>query len=464
LIAIRLKRYIQLVHIPMIPATPTATASAPDSFSLLEQDASRFEERLHEFDQRIVNPEVLVCLVSKCPDARVVLPEEVLTITTNTGQKLIQMIAVPTIGSGSPNRTRLETMIKSLSDKGVRVENIRIVVTQHGDSDEIDSADHPNHVHDITCGLRSMLHQITKTVPDFEHTAYRFREWVLSMKQKLDDPSWAPDHVPLADLRRTSPVLMGEITSIAGQLHLPVRLLMRAIWRNTDESISRNEQSVLEKVYEKVRSMTDPRWRQIPISSALYDHMTKTMYFSHSNVEGDLLSGITLTLPEIANFIPERQDPSQDPDYVITRFGWKLLDYPLETLFPNLVHGTTISDHEKQEWSSDNVFETVASSLSLPTLFCAVGEAYYAISHRFPWDGGQPHGTNFRKLKRYYLVCQDAEYFELAKIMTQTDEYKSDFAQVFSQMGELVVVNANLDQPEGHRKPSWETLSLPKGG
>lgn len=438
----------------------------PELLALL--DASEMAAQVAEFKENILNSD-LVCIVITCCDSRVVLPSHLVEIEDGEGAKKVQFLPLPTIGSGAPSRMRLSLLIEELFKLGVSASKIKIIVTQHGDTEEIAAAHSTETIPEVkcTCGLRAVLHQKRSVVTD--DLRYRFDHWVYGIKQEIGmkDGSaegliWAPDRASLEELETRNPSIMEEIKNIADKLHISRRLLLRILHRNADSDIAKNERMTYQKVRAAIVEKFPELWPALKIYSAYYNHNSKEMVFPAEESEQlgvDQVIDLTALSPEIKL----REVSYQDPDYVVISFGQRVISMPPELLLSHLSKGCVDTSLENADnWLSDNFFTTDASD-GLPALFCGMAEASYAVSHSglVAQHGEHGQNPNFAHLKKLVIICDDEKQANVVKGMTATREYKEDFAALFGQIGELLLINLNFDAEGNPSKTTVESVRLP---
>lgn len=438
----------------------------PEFLALL--DAAEMAAQIAEFKENILNSD-WVCIVITCCDSRVVLPSHLVEIADEEGTKNAHLLSLPTIGSGAPSRMRLAWSIEELFKLGVSADKIKIIVTQHGDTEEITAAHSKVSTPEVkcTCGLRAVLQQTKSVVTD--DLRYRFDQWVYGVKQEVglergsaEGLVWAPDRASLEELETRNPSLMAEIKIIADALHIPRRLLLRILHRNADSDIAKNERMTYQKVRAAIIEKFPELWPAIKIYSAYYNHNSKEMVFPAEKTErlgADQVVDLTALSPEIKL----REVNYQDPDYVVISFGQRVISMPPELLLSHLSKGCADTSLENAgNWLSDNFFTTNASD-GLPALFCGMAEASYAVSHSglVAQHGDHAQNPNFAHLKKLVIICDDEKQANVVKGMTATREYKEDFAPLFGQIKDLLLINLNLDAKGNPGKTTVETVALP---
>lgn len=198
-------------------------------------DIPGMKERVEEY-KNVVRQADLCIVTFICSDSRVSLPQELVEIPMTDGQKVrAAFIGVPTIGGGLPSRSRVRGVISELGAWGVKPERLRMLVTQHGDTNEIDHGD------GLSCGLRKFLYQNKE-----ELLAIRslLLPWSDSHKRKTGDITKAPDRCELSVLSRECPDILEKMYLLAEKTGVPTRLILRAAYRNGDFSIGENGEIV----------------------------------------------------------------------------------------------------------------------------------------------------------------------------------------------------------------------------
>lgn len=438
----------------------------PEFLALL--DAAEMAAHVAEFKENIIHADE-VCIVITCCDSRVALPTHLVEMADKEGAKKIQLLPLPTIGSGAPSRMRLSLFIEELFKLGVSADKIKIIVTQHGDTEEIAVARSAISSTEVkcTCGLRAVLQQTKSVVTD--DLRYRFDHWVYGVKQEVgmkhgsaEGLIWAPDRASLEELETRNSPLMAEIKTIADKLHISRRLLLRILHRNADSDIAKNERMTYQKVRAAIVEKFPELWPALKIYSAYYNHNSKEMVFPAEET-GWLGADQVIDLTALSPEIKLREVNYQDPDYVVISFGQRVISMPPELLLSHLSKGCVNTSLENVDnWQSDNFFTTDASD-GLPALFCGMAEASYAVSHSglVAQHGEHGQNPNFAHLKKLIIVCDDEKQANVVKGMTATREYKEDFAALFGQIGELLLINLNLDAEGNPRKTTVESVALP---
>ncbi len=397
-----------------------------------------------------------------CCDSRQALPENLVTTNISIRQgeeptaKKVLFVTITTIGGGAPSRSRLREVVKQLQNEwGVDPHKIKILVTQHGDDEETQHAlevgeSDPKH---ITCGLRKFFHQHET---ELSHIGAALHMLANQIKINTEVTTWAPDRVELDELRKlcnlnTNPIIKYLFyfieeyfaTQEAGT-RLPLRLMIRAAYRNGNPGIQHNlhfaEDAVSKTVIE-----------QLPELMGQGASVVDTMFFDHKKKALVPVNGTIFT--ETCNTgLPERHDSHQDPQYVSISFGVKAIPYSVRALFPHLfgsAEGTPI----------DNAFRTVASIPTVPTLLCALSEAMYAVIHKVhPHDGDK----NFRSLQRVVLICQDTGHVNVVKEMMKHTEFRTEYEPLLRQLNPdgLDVVNLDIQQNGVAGTPSHEVVAF----
>jgi|GEM_PF-2264501 len=406
----------------------------------LNADVLAIPESMTAWKEQLLQAEMIVISLV-CSDSRVVLPRNVMSIAMDDGrQKNVLFIAVPTIGGGAPSRSRLRGVKQTLLRWGVAKEKISILVTQHGDTEEITNS-RAHQECSISCGLRKFFSQ-----HDSDLTKIRrlILPWTQAYKQKHSDKSLAPDRLPLEVLEKEAPEIMTLITQLHQISGLPRRLILRAAYRNTSFSMDDNLFEVWSKVAEYLQDGENADiLATCFLGAANYDHQQKQLKF---NLPYARLGFLDTTL-QFDQLTP-RSDRTQSPENVIISFGQEAICLDNSILLPHFAGAIG---------PSDNDFTADASILSEPTALCALAEAFYAVTHKV-----HPHkdDNNFADLKRVIIICDNTQYVDQAKKALKSKEFEEDFFATFSLLngGNIVLVNLELDQAQ--KAPGVEIFNV----
>lgn len=390
---------------------------------IIKNELLGMKERLRSFEVLACQAD-LVVLTIVCCDSRVVLPDTLQTIQTAEGTKQVLFIPIPTIGSGAPSRSRLRGVLSQIRSWGVDPEKIRLLVTQHGDTQEVEG----EHDH-ITCGLRKFFDTNKK---ELKRLRRQLIPWSVAYKRTHQDRSLAPDRLSLEILRREAPAIMNlvdrlyEASGKDSATRIPRRLLIRSAYRNSDFDLEENEIGVFERLQEYLQ---DPEYSDITgtcqIGIAKYDHQKKQLLMH--NADANLAFPPVIEFPELT----ARTDSHQDPDYVVISFGAETIPHPISTILPEHC-GTQIPD---------NAFRTVASIPTVPTLLCAMAEGAYAILHH-----NHPHDKNFVNLKKLLILCDNDAYVQVVQEMMRDPEFREEYLPMLKtlQPDGIPVINLKL--------------------
>ncbi len=232
----------------------------------VEAELLGMKERSRAFEALACQADLVIPTIICC-DSRVVLPDTLQVI----GGKKVLFIPIPTIGSGAPSRSRLRGVISEIRGWGVEPEKIRLLVTQHGDTQEVGGeADH------ITCGLRKFFDANKVALAKLQRLLL---PWSVKYKDDHEDNTLAPDRLSLEVLRREAPAVMSLVDKLyeaSGEdsaSRIPRRLLIRAAYRNTDFNLEGNEIGVFMRMREY---LADAEYADIKktcrVGIAKYDH------------------------------------------------------------------------------------------------------------------------------------------------------------------------------------------------
>ncbi len=409
---------------------------------LITSDISSLPERVRQYRKNAREADEVVITITCC-DSRVVLPTDLVVLKDASypdGEKRVLFVALPTIGSGAPSKSRLRGVFAQLEKWGVPDENIRILVTQHGDTEEVARSlagkRSPDH---ITCGLRKVFSTLAE---ELTHIRSQLILWVEPHRQQLQNKRFAPDRVALKYLYDECPEIMRLIDDLHQKTQLPHRLIVRICWRNSDFDLEGNEASVVQRLYVHLGSEEFAHlYPTCRVSVADYDHQQKRLLASsdHAKLSDD--ASIQLDLQP-------RTDSHQDPEYVIISFGTQCVPLPPEVLLPSLCDGTTSAP-------ADNAFTTVGSTPDVNIFFCALAEAWYAVHHHVVPHADDP---NFQSLKQVVIVCDSDQHEAVIREMLSSTEYNEDFNETFSFMGPVLVVNLGLLEKSDEFSPKIVVL------
>lgn len=378
-------------------------------------------EDLHSIFDRIEQYKRVVCAADEvvitlgCSDSRVRFPLDLVSVHALNGSTLrVAFIFLSTIGGGTPSRSRLRKVCTDIIGWGVKRERLRILVTQHGDTSEIEaqkgqlgfSKEAPKLV---SCGLRKFF---ASYADELTQLHILITAWADRVKQETNQPAFLADGASFDQIAAQSPEIAELLDSVAkrattGGYHLPKRLVLRAAYRTTTFDIEENGEAVRARIAEFLREQEfSDIFTTCTVGLADYDHNKKCLHFAHTYTSLGWAEKI-LHLPGI----PERTVPYQDPLSVAYTFSKTLLPVPDAVLLPSLC--TT----------PDATFR-VATSTPTPEIFlCGLAEASYALLHHVAG-----HDDNFKHLGGMYIFCDDPHYYRVVLESLKHPEYVNDFA------------------------------------
>lgn len=407
--------------------------------SHLDLEIEGMLSRIERYKQQLLEADsVVITLV--CSDSRVVLPSGVQLHTMVDGSKQrVMYVGIPTIGGGVPSRSRLRGVMKTLERWGVNPGKLKILVTQHGDTEEIKSS-HSHEASCVSCGLR-------KFFSEYKTELSQIREellwWTREYKRKTNNPKAAPDRVSLEFLDQKIPHIMSLVTELNRQTGLPRRLIVRAAYRNTSFEMHANLLDTWDRVGNYLLADEFKAiFASCVVAAANYDHQRKELIFPSEYAS---LRTQNLTLPLA---LPARSDRIQSPENVIVSFGENAICLHNGVLLPHLAGS---------EARPDNVFRSAASIPSVPTVMCALAEAFYAVVHKVHPHGGN---QNFADLQRLIMVCDSQQHVQVLKEAVASREFEMDFKPTFAKLndGQLIILNLHSQEPGA--EPTFEALSL----
>lgn len=465
LMSLPLETVQSMAEIALAPESTINDEQKTDLLAVL--DALTLNERVGQYIESLRTADI-VCIVTTCCDSREVVPSHEFSITKDGESKTVIMVSVPTIGGGALSRMRIKLLVDSLIAYGVDTKKITVLVTQHGDEQEIIAATRDAITDEIacTCGARQVIRQAQSSISD--SLKRKFATWVRSVKEKVGREqgpdkglTWAPDRATLEELYGLNPTLMFKIAGIAESLHIPRRLLIRVLHRLADSNILNNADTTLAKVAEAITLKFPDDWPFMRVISALYEHNSKKLYFPEEEDQW-LGDSQVLDLKTVSPEMKQREVSYQDPDYVVISFGQKAISIPPEVLLAHLAKGSAnITSDNPTNWKFDNIFATNASTIDAPTLYCGLSEAFYAVSHSGQvHQGDNKHGPNFAHLKKLIIVVQDDVAAEIARDIVNDEEYREDFAPVFRLLQDFVLINLKSDEYGHLGEATVERVSL----
>ncbi|PJE64035.1 hypothetical protein COU89_00040 [Candidatus Roizmanbacteria bacterium CG10_big_fil_rev_8_21_14_0_10_45_7] len=406
----------------------------------IKQDIEGISKRINEYIHELRTADMVVITLA-CSDSRVVLPSnQVLVPMKNGVQKRVMFVGIPTIGGGSPSRSRLRGIIKTLKAWGIAKDHINILVTQHGDTSEISATLAKTSGH-ISCGLRTFFNHHKG---DLEGIRELLIAWSRQYKRKVDDARAAPDRLPLETIAHECPEVMKLINTLHDNTGMPRRLLLRAAYRNGSFDIHGNELEIMDKVAEYIADEENKDiFPTCAIGAAYYDHQLKKLHFALPYADIGFKDK-TLTFANL----PPRHDSIQNPQNVIVSLGEEVICIHKAVILPHIVGGPR---------QPDNVFRSCASIPTVPTILCALSEAYYAVAHKVH---PHPGNGNFSALKRIIALCDTQTHVRVLQEALLSDEFKTDYRDIFLKLNNGVVIVVNLHRDSPDTAPTCHTLVL----
>lgn len=404
----------------------------------ITQDIEGISKRINEYIHELRTADMVVITLA-CSDSRVVLPSKQVLVPMKNGiQKHVMFMGIPTIGGGSPSRSRLRGIIKTLKAWGIAKDRINILVTQHGDTSEISAALAKTSGH-ISCGLRTFFNQHKNELEDIRELLIT---WSRQYKRKVNDTRAAPDRLPLEIIAHECPEVMRLINTLHDNTGMPRRLLLRAAYRNGSFDIHGNELEIMDKVAEYIADEENKDiFPTCAIGAAYYDHQLKKLHFALPYADIGFKNK-TLTFTHL----PPRYDSIQNPQNVIVSLGEEVICIHKNVILPHIV-----------ESAPDNLFRSCASIPTVPTILCALSESFYAVVHKV---NPHPGNANFSALKRVIALCDTQTHVRVLQEALLSDEFKEDYRDTFLKLnkGVIFVVNLNRDSP--HTAPTCQPLAL----
>lgn len=382
-----------------------------------DSELASIQDRIQAFQKKACAADQVVIALG-CSDSRVRFPDEYVLVHDADGNEIrVLFIMLPTIGGGSPSRSRMKRVLSDLISWGVNREKIRILVTQHGSTTEVTQrVGHHGCEYEprqlVSCGLRNFFAQYAEQL---SHIHTLLNAWGDRYKQTLNNPSHVLDSVKLPELERACPEAYKKICEVAlqassAEYSLPKRLVLRAAYRNTTFDIEENGESVRAKVSEILRETEfSDIFSTCLVGLADYDHNKKRVLFAHPYSS----LGWKESIVEFTT-LPERTVEFQDPTAIAITFSRVLLPIPDSVLYPSLC---TIPD---------NTFRASVSTPSEEILLCAFSEASYAVLHHL---GG--HDANFKQLSDLLITCDTPEHMAIVQNIHANAEYIQDFKKMF---------------------------------
>lgn len=383
------------------------------------------DNRIKQF-QKSANEADQVVLTLGCSDSRVRLPENLVILHDKNGKEIsVLFIMLPTIGGGVPSRSRLYRTVSDIISWGVKSEKIRILVTQHGDTLEIQErigryglSQEPKQL--LSCGLRKFFAQYAN---ELSYIRTVLAAWSDRYKQESNDRNKVLDIVPLELLSESCPEAYQEISKLSKKTgRVPRRLLIRAAYRNATFDIEENGEAVRSKIAEYLR---EEEFREIfsscTVGLADYDHNLKVLHFAHPYTSLNWNERV-VEFKDIA----QRTVPYQDPEFVTVTFSRNLLPIPDTVLYPE----STYLNDKNHRLQIDATFRSAISTPKPEALLCGIAEASYAVLHNL---GG--HDSNFKRLSEVAIICDSDNYFEIAQEITKHPEFISDFLPFMQEFG-----------------------------
>ncbi len=428
-----------------------STAELPSLKDLISHDLEGLGQRLEDFRELAKQAdEVWITIV--CCDSRVRLPEELVEVETKElnvdgtkKSKKILFVPLVTIGSGAPSEKRFRKTKEVLLEWGVAASKIRVLVTQHGDHDEINGLREGH----ISCGLRKVYDGFYDQFSTLSRIVSRE---ISRLKRLKDNPEFSIDHLTLPELNKELPRSMTAINEIHQNTGIPTRLLLRAVVRNFDSDLNENLDMVVQKMRGYVFSSKNADIRQhCEVLSAIYDHQNKDLV----SIESD-----DLLIDEIQlagkRGIKKREDSYQDPEYVIVSFGKNVIPYPIDTLLPHLCG----EGSEFYKPPADNAFRSRMITKEVPMLLGALAEAFYAVDHHNHVMHAHAD-KNFVSLKSVVIICENDEYYETIQKMLIDPEFIDEYKPTFAALGTpLEVINLHMDERGNPGAPTHHSLEL----
>ena len=431
------------------PVDSLPNTETPSVEALILRDLEGMGGRLEKF-RKLAKQADEVWITVVCCDSRVRLPEELVEIkageTDHDGvEKTKKILFVPlvTIGSGAPSEKRFRKTKEVLLFWGVDAKKIRVLVTQHGDSDEIDGSEEGH----ISCGLRKVYDSFHD---QFHKLSKLIRREAAKLKRDEDNPEFSIDHLTLDQMTEKLPRSMSEINRIHQETKIPTRLLLRAIFRNFGSNLDDNMDRVVQKMTGYVFSSNNEDIRgHCEVLSGVYDHQRKKIV----NLESDDLPVDEIDFSQLDGF-KIRENKYQDPEFIIVSFGKNVIPYPIDTLLPHICG----KGSEFYQPPTDNAFRTRIITATVPMLLGAVAEASYAISHHnHPHEGDM----NFRSLKSIVIICENNDYLKVVLEMINDKEFIDEYKEELVALGSPIeVVNLNVGDDGYPGRPTYHPVSL----
>lgn len=406
----------------------------------IQQDIGGISPRIDRYIHELIAADHVVITLA-CSDSRVVFPSTPVVVTMKNGaDQRVMFVGIPTIGGGSPSRSRLRGIIKTLKAWGVTKDRIGILVTQHGDTSEINAALAKTSGH-ISCGLRTFFNQYKNELEDIRELLIA---WSRQYKRTVNDPRAAPDRLPLEVITQQCPEVMKLVTTLHAKTNMPRRLLIRAAYRNGSFDIHSNELEIMDKVAQYIADEeNEDIFPTCAIGAAYYDHQLKKLHFALPYADIGFKDK-TLSFTNL----PPRHDSIQNPENVIVSLGEEVICIHKAVILPHVVGDL----HQP-----DNVFRSCASIPTVPTVLCALSEAYYAVVHKVH---PHPGNGNFVTLKRIIALCDSQTHVDTLQKALLSEEFKTDYRDTFLKLNEGVIVVVNLHRDSPDTASTCQTLAL----
>lgn len=397
-------------------------------------DLDQIYSRISDFQKKACQADEVVIALG-CSDSRVRFPTDFVTVHNKEKKECkVLFIMIPTIGGGAPSRTRLKRVIDDIVAWGVAASKIKILVTQHGNTQEISQrighygfSTEPTQL--VSCGLRKFFAQYAQEL-SYLHTL--LLQWSDRHRQNMSQQHFIPDGISLRVLENECPEAYDLISQISphstdSQYKLPRRLIFRAAYRNANFDIEENGETVRSRVAEYLR---EPEFANVfatcTVGLADYDHNQKSLHFIHSYSSLEWQEKV-IELPQL----PHRSVSFQDPQAAVITFGKELLPIPDAVLFPQVCS------------EPDNTFRATVSTPSAEIFLCAMAEISYAVLHRV-----LRHDDNFKSLSELRIISDTKPHIKIVENIMYNQEFVEDFLPLFSAFSPTGATLIDISDPE----------------